>query len=207
MKSRNWRSSPALGTLVLAITMVPAAQAQCGMPTKLIKPSGWHPSLESAMPRATTINDNLESNQSVVGMWHVLFTAQTMNGGAIPDTVIDNALSVWHNDHTEIMNSVRPPQDGNFCLGVWKQTGKSKFYLNHFAWYANQFPNNTNNGIGDPVGPARFTENVTVAPDGNHFTGTFTLTAYDTQGNVTISFTGALSGTRITTATTTADLL
>ena len=145
--------------------------------------------------------------QSIVGMWHVLFTAQTMNGSAIPDTVIDNALSVWHNDHTEIMNSVRPPQDGNFCLGVWQQTGKSSFYLNHFAWFANQFPNYTNNGIGDPVGPTRFTERVTVSPDGNHFTGTFTLTAYDTRGNVTITFTGALSGTRITTSTTTGDLL
>ena len=207
MRSRNWTSAPALVSLVLAVVSVPAAFSQCGMPTKVIKPSAFHPAILGAMPRATTINDNLESNQSIVGMWHVLFTANTMNGAPIPDTVIDNALSVWHNDHTEIMNSVRPPQDGNFCLGVWKQTGKSQFYLNHFAWYANQFPNNTNNGIGDPVGPTRFTENVTVASDGNHFTGTFTLTAYDTQGNKTISFTGALSGTRITTATTTKDLL
>jgi hypothetical protein len=207
MKSKKWRSVPALGALALALVTVPAAVAQCGMPTKLIKPSAFHPAIQGTVPRASTINDNLESSQSIVGMWHVLFTAQTMNGSAIPDTVIDNALSVWHNDHTEIMNSVRPPQDGNFCLGVWQQTGKSKFYLNHFAWYANQFPNNTNNGIGDPVGPTRFTETVTVAPDGNHFTGTFTLTAYDTQGNQTISFTGALSGTRVTTATTTSDLL
>jgi hypothetical protein len=207
MRSRNWKLAPALLTLVLAVVSVPAALAQCGMPGKLIKPSAFHPAIEGAVPRVGTINDTLESNQSIVGMWHVLFIAQTMNGSAIPDTVIDNALSVWHSDHTEIMNSVRPPQDGNFCLGVWQQTGKSKFYLNHFAWYANQFPNDTNNGIGDPVGPTRFTESVTVAPDGNHFTGTFTLTAYDTKGNVAISFTGALSGTRITTATTMGDLL
>src|SRR4051812_11371649 len=130
-----------------------------------------------------------------------------MNSSAIPDTVIDNALSVWHNDHTEIMNSVRPPQDGNFCLGVWQQTGRSSFYLNHFAWYANQFPNDTKNAIGDPVGPPRFTENVPVPPDRNHFTGTFPLTAYDTKGNVMIAFTGALSGTRITTSTSTNELL
>jgi hypothetical protein len=207
MRSRNWKLAPALLTLVLAVVSVPAALAQCGMPGKLIKPSAFHPAIEGAVPRVGTINDTLESNQSIVGMWHVLFIAQTMNGSAIPDTVIDNALSVWHSDHTEIMNSVRPPQDGNFCLGVWQQTGKSKFYLNHFAWYANQFPNDTNNGIGDPVGPTRFTESVTIASDGNHFTGTFTLTAYDTKGNVAISFTGALSGTRITTATTMGDLL
>jgi len=207
MRSRNWRSAPALIALVLAVASVPAAIAQCGMTSKLIKPSAFHPAIQGAVPRAGSFNDNLESNQSIVGMWHVFFTAQTRNGNAIPDTVIDNSLSVWHSDHTEIMNSVRPPQDGNFCLGVWKQTGKSTFYLNHFAWYANQFPNDTNNGIGDPVGPTRFTENVTVAPDGNHFTGTFTLTAYDTKGNVMIAFTGALSGTRITTSTVMSDLL
>jgi hypothetical protein len=206
MRSRKWKFAPALVTLVLAVASAPAAFAQCGMPSKLIKPSAFHPAIEGTVPRASTLND-LGVRQSIVGMWHVLFTAQTMNGSAIPDTVIDNALSVWHNDHTEIMNSVRPPQDGNFCLGVWQQTGRSSFYLNHFAWFANQFPNDTNNGIGDPVGPARFTESVTVAPDGNHFTGTFTLTAYDTKGIVMIAFTGALSGTRITTSTTTADLL
>ena len=205
MRSRKWKFAPALVTVVLAVASAPAAFAQCGMPSKLIKPSAFHPAIEGAVPRASTLND-LGVGQSIVGMWHVLFTAQTMNGSAIPDTVIDNALSVWHNDHTEIMNSVRPPQDGNFCLGVWQQTGKSSFYLNHFAWYGNQFPNDTNNGIGDPVGPTHFTETVTVAPDGNHFTGTFTLTAYDTQGHVTISFTGALSGTRITTTTTTEEL-
>ncbi|HTM15414.1 MAG TPA: hypothetical protein VL135_00860 [Terracidiphilus sp.] len=206
MRSKNWRSAPAFVALVLAIASVPAAFAQCGMPTRLIKPSAFHPAVHGAVPRASTLNNDLGVGQSIVGMWHVLFTAQTMNGSPIPDTVIDNALSVWHNDHTEIMNSVRPPQDGNFCLGVWQQTGKSSFYLNHFAWYGNQFPNDTNNGIGDPVGPTHFTETVTVAPDGNHFTGTFTLTAYDTQGHVTISFTGALSGTRITTTTTTEEL-
>ncbi|HXS75508.1 MAG TPA: hypothetical protein VN753_04975 [Terracidiphilus sp.] len=203
MRSRIWKSASALIALVLGIAFVPAAVAQCGMPLKDIKPSSWEPQSSSA--HIVQVND--EEGKSIVGMWHVLFTAHTMNGSAIPDTVIDNALSVWHSDHTEIMNSVRPPQDGNFCLGVWKQAGRSTFYLNHFAWFANQFPNDTNNGIGDPVGPTHFTEKVTVTPDGNHFTGTFTLTAYDSKGNVMTAFTGALSGTRITTSTTTGDLL
>lgn len=201
MKSRNWRSAPALVSLVFALMSVPAALAQCGMPLKNAKPANWQPQLGGA--HFLLADDEAPS---IVGMWHVLFTADTMNGSPIPATVIDNALSVWHSDHTEIMNSVRPPQDGNFCLGVWKQTARSKFYLNHFAWYANQFPNNTNNGIGAPVGPTRFTESITLASDGNHFTGHFTLTAFDTQGNVAVSFTGALTGTRITTATTMNDL-
>ena len=90
---------------------------------------------------------------SIVGMWHVIFTAKTSDKNDIPDTVIDDALAVWHPDKTEIMNSIRPPQDGNFCLGVWEQTGRSNYYLNHFPWFSNQFPNDTNNGIGTPVGP------------------------------------------------------
>ena len=204
MRSRNWKSAPAIFTLVLGLMSAPAALSQCGMPGKNIKPMSWEPQNGRAH---LMLADDEGGNAAIVGMWHVFFTANKMNGSPIPDTVIDNALSVWHSDHTEIMNSVRPPQDGNFCLGVWKQTGISKFYLNHFAWYANQFPNDTNNGIGDPVGPTHFTETVTVSPDRNHFTGSFTLTAYDTQGNITISFSGSLSGTRITTSTTTNQLL
>lgn len=206
MRSKACKLASMLVALVIALAAVPAAFAQCGLPTKTYKPASWQPSIGAHLAR-TAFDDGDEDGPSIVGMWHVLFTAQTMNGSAIPDTVIDNALSVWHSDHTEIMNSVRPPQDGNFCLGVWKQTGRSSFYLNHFAWFANQFPNATNNGIGDPIGPTRFTEKVTVSPDGKHFTGTFTLTAYDTKGNVTTTFTGALTGTRVTTSTSTGDLL
>jgi hypothetical protein len=105
------------------------------------------------------------------------------------------------------MNSVRPPQDGNFCLGVWEQTGRNTYYLNHFPWFANQFPNDTNNGIGAPVGPTHITETITVSSDCNHFTGSFTLDAYDGTGKITQSFTGALTGTRITTSTTVPELL
>ena len=208
MKTRNWSLVTALGALVCAVFMIPNAVAQCGMPTGTIKPSSWQPQTGNAhLMRTAMGDDGDEGSPSIVGMWHVMFTAHTVNGNAIPDTVIDNALTVWHSDHTEIMNSVRPPQDGNFCLGVWRQTGVRKYYLNHFAWFANAFPNATNNGIGDPVGPARFTESVSLAADGNHFTGTFTLTAYDTNGKAVMAFTGAITGTRITTSTTVGDLL
>jgi hypothetical protein len=32
-------------------------------------------------------------------------------------------MAVWHSDKTEIMNSGRPAQDGDFCLGVWESLG------------------------------------------------------------------------------------
>src|SRR5215469_1269949 len=48
-------------------------------------------------------------------------------GSSTPDldTPIDNALVPWHSDGTELMNSARPPQDGDFCMGVWKRSGKN----------------------------------------------------------------------------------
>jgi hypothetical protein len=148
--------------------------------------------------RAAFQNDDNDGEPSIVGMWHVIFTAQTLNGAPV-NMVVDNAIAVWHSDGTEIMNSSRPAQDGNFCLGVWAKTGKSKYYLNHIPWAGND-PTNPG-GIGNPQGGAQLTEQVTLAPDGNSYSGRFTLTAYTTNGQPTVTFTGMLTATRITTST------
>jgi hypothetical protein len=145
-------------------------------------------------------------------MWHVVFTANTSNGQTL-DTpmVVDNALVVWHSDGTEIMNSGRPPQDGDFCMGVWKKTGESNYVLNHFAWGANYYAPGTANGVvGDPVGPVNYQEKVALSPDGNSYSGTFTLNAYssnDSTAFIVQTFTGTITATRITTNTKVGDLL
>jgi hypothetical protein len=132
----------------------------------------------------------------------VVFTAQTQNGEAIPVTggvVIDNSVVVWHGDGTEIMNSSRSAQDGNFCLGVWKRTGDRTYLLNHIPWQGNVYdPTVPPDVIGQPQGGAQIIEKITLRPDGNSYTGTFTLHAYDTSGNVYVWFTGVLSAKRIT---------
>jgi hypothetical protein len=64
----------------------------------------------------------------------------------------------------------------------------------------------TNNGTGAPQGPTRITEIITLGSD-CHFSGTFTLDAYDTSGKVFQSFTGVVTATRVTTTTTVPDLL
>jgi hypothetical protein len=207
--SRN-ASILALGLATLLGSATPKALATCGVSIKPIKPSAWSPQYGAARLTRTADDDAADKGNipSIVGMWHVVFTADTALGGVtIPPTVVDNALAVWHADHTEVMNSVRPPQDGNFCLGVWEQSGSNKYYLNHFAWYANEFPNTNASGIGDPQGPTQFQEWVTVSPDGCHFTGSFHLTAYDLSNNVLAAFTGTLAGTRITVTTTEKDLV
>ena len=146
------------------------------------------------------------SNDAITGMWHVTFTAKGNAQGSPDGTVIDNALVTWHADGTEIMNSARPPQDGDFCQGVWKKTGNRTYTLNHFAWGGNDTSGGTT-GIGNPAGPTRIVQCVTLSADGNTFRGTFSLNATDTSGNTTAEIVGTISATRVTTTTSIQDLL
>ena len=91
MRTSIRRLVPALGALVVAWAMIPSALAQCGMPTKLAKPAAWHPQMGGAHVMRTAMGGYEEEGPSIVGMWHVTFTAKTSNGKDIPDTVIDNA--------------------------------------------------------------------------------------------------------------------
>jgi hypothetical protein len=208
MKFRNWISG--IGALALVFSMAPAALAQCGVPNKPIKPSAWRPQRGAAVARLVNagLDDWDDHEPSIVGMWHAVFTAQTMNGTAIPapGAVIDNAVVVWHGDGTEIMNSARPPQDGNFCLGIWERTGRLHYFLNHIPWLGNDLTN-APSGIGNPQGGAQILEKIELSPDGKSYSGTFSLTAYDPSGNVEVSFTGVISATRITVATPFSSLL
>ena len=121
-----------------------------------------------------TVGEELDP---IVGMWHVTFTAQGNGKDGPPDkTPIDNAMVVWHSDKTEIMNSARPPQDGNFCLGVWESLGGCKYKLSHIAW-AGYDTTNAPEGIGKPAGPTHIVEEVELSPDGKSYSGTFTLDA------------------------------
>ncbi len=49
------------------------------------------------------------------------------------DKYSDKGYSVWHSDHTEFLNSPRPPSVGAVCQGVWEKVGHSTYKLNHFA--------------------------------------------------------------------------
>ena len=71
-----------------------------------------------------------DSNQpAIVGLWKFAFTATTPFSGPF-----DAGYVQWHSDGTELMNSGRAPTTGSFCMGVWKQTGRSTYKLNHFAF-------------------------------------------------------------------------
>jgi hypothetical protein len=137
---------------------------------------------------------------SIVGMWHVVFTEQTENGKSVTEGTFDNSVAIWHSDGTEIMNSSRPAQDGNFCLGVWTRTGIRQYSLNHIPWQGND-------PFGNPEDGAQILEKVTLSPDGNHYSGKFTFQAYDINGNPSLAVTGVVTATRITTSTPFGSLL
>jgi len=73
------------------------------------------------------------------------------NGSSIPDTVIDNALVVWHSDKTKIMKLRTSFAGWGFLpgrLGTWENSNKYK--LNHFAWGGNALPADPPTEMGLP---------------------------------------------------------
>ncbi len=140
-----------------------------------------------------------DSNQpAIVGLWKFAFTATTPFSGPF-----DAGYVQWHSDGTELMNSGRAPTTGSFCMGVWKQTGRSTFKLNHFAlaWAFDASTPSTGPGTGgaDFVGPANIREEIIVDKSGNSYKGNFILIQYEPDGTtVAATITGTVTATRIT---------
>jgi len=155
--------------------------------------------LRTSAKTTSSQNDQGDSNLSIVGFWHVIFTSQGTTNPPIPDgAVVDQGFSQWHSDNTEILNSSRPPVIGSFCLGVWTKTGRYTYSLNHFALSFN--PDGSFQGV------ANIRENVTLSADGNSYSGSFSIDQYDTQLNVLAHIIGNISATRITVNTKPADI-
>ena len=127
---------------------------------------------------------------SIVGLWKFAFIAK--GNARIPDGhVIDAGYVTWHSDGTELMNSGRPAITGSFCMGVWKQTAAATFKLNHIglSW------DSTGASF---VGEAHIRETVKVARDGDHYTGTFVIEQFSTDGITILDrVTGVVSATRV----------
>lgn len=186
------------------LATTPGALATCGSPNAPAKHSSGqqlHLGQAQLLPAALlrSVADE-EKDISIVGMWHAVFIQETVDNMPVPHTVFDNSVVVFHSDGTEIMNSSRPAQDGNFCLGVWSKTGTRQYFLNHIPWQGND-PN------GNPQDGAQLLEGITLSPDGNHYSGNFKFKAYDIDGKVTVTITGQVAATRITTSTPFGSLL
>lgn len=193
---KMWTAASAVLGLALA---VPNCSAQCG---GLSSPTALHSSLPSQMMHVRLLpaafqdedRDNARDRDPIVGLWHVKFVVKT---GSSETTTIDAGYAQWHSDRTEIMNSgSRPPSTSNFCLGVWEKVGERQYKLNHLAisWSGEA-------SATAPIGPANIREDVTLDPDGDKFSGTFTIDQYDESLNVLAHVAGTVNGTRITVNT------
>jgi hypothetical protein len=197
MKTISKMLRAALGFVLMGALLTAVAAAQCGAPRAKLHKQAWRVGDPTAL-----LTQAADTEEPIVGMWHVTFTAEGNNEGPPDGTPIDDAMIVWHGDGTEIMNSGRPPQDGNFCMGIWKKVGPNQYKVNHFAWAGNDTTN-----AGNPAGPTRLIEAVTVSADGNSLLGRFSLRATDTTGKTTAFILGTITGTRVTMETTIPELL
>ncbi len=145
-------------------------------------------------------NHREHSRASIVVFWHVVFTANTLNGSPIPDTPIDNPLITWHRDGAEIMNSGRPPQG---ILHGRLATNRSAHLQAESLCIRRQYiPSRDTQRRSRRPGPAprASRKSMKVSADGTHYigNGTFTLVAHQPNGEAYAAFTGLLTGTRIT---------
>ncbi len=192
-----------LVAISFALAAAPKAIAECGaLPT--LKPSAlFFPQLEEGeaqlRPASLLLVSRQESDDdAIVGFWKVKLISQGTEG--IPDgTMIDQGFAAWHSDHTEILNSSRPPATSSFCLGVWKKVSRFRYKLNHFA-----ISSDLN---GNLVGPANIREDIAISRDGNSYAGTFTIDQYDQTGNNLHHLQGEVTGTRIKVNTPIGDVL
>jgi hypothetical protein len=197
MRTALKRFAAAMGIILIGTLLTATANAACGNQQAALHRQSWSNSNTSGSLLLTHFN----FEDPIVGMWKVVFLAKGNTGpDAPPDmTPIDSAIVQWHADGTEIMNSGRPAQDGNFCLGVWERIGLNKYKLNHFA--LGNDPANAPTGIGNPAGPTHIQETITLSRDGNQFSGSFILDATDPAGNIGPHIIGVIKATRITVNT------
>jgi hypothetical protein len=186
-----------LSAVVAGMMFIPSASACASAPSQQLLPDALN-ALSLATPARLARDMNKESNPaspSIVGMWSFQFISQgntTRNPPIADGTMINFGYTQWHSDGTEFFTSgARSPGQGNFCLGVWEQTGDSTYQLNHFAL-------NYDAATGTLLGTIVVVEKVTLSPGGTQYSGTFAETVFDTKGNKTDSLTGQVTAQRVT---------
>jgi len=199
-----------LSTLVgtfgaLALLFAPNSTAQCG---GVRQPLPTHANWQSQFGQARIVraalakSDDFDEEPSIVGFWRVKFISDGISSGLSPappkGAPVDAGYSEWHSDGTEIMNSGgHAPSTSSFCLGVWEKTALRKYALNHFAiaWDPTKVTAETPQGV--IVGPVSIRENVTLAENGESFTGRFTINQYDESDHLLFHLQGSITATRI----------
>jgi hypothetical protein len=175
-----------LGLLaVLCLLILPAsAKAACGsFGTAVSIPAIKLPMAAQAAGFGSPFE---EGNPTIVGLWHVIYTA----GGA----TFNDTFDTWHSDGTEFESAYLAPSSGNLCVGVWKSTGFRSVKVHHIGW------------IFSPATPTALATNyftldeeITVAQDNKSYSGKFTFKIWALDGSATpVEVIGTMAATRIT---------
>ena len=133
----------ALAAFLSLLLGASTARAGCGVPYK----AG-----AAATPLGTVANPRADDHQgdddsrgpaSIVGLWHLIYTATSSTAGPLPVPVIPpgppssfqflESLKTWHGDGTEFENAFLAPAGGNICFGVWKDVGDGSVKLHHIG--------------------------------------------------------------------------
>jgi hypothetical protein len=213
------RGAGCLMLLLLGTGFVAQASAGCLQYEGPLKPSLWQqPSPGAAGLMKVdfrTVSDEGgwpdHFGAPIVGLWHFTYFSKGNANKPAPITIpdgapVDGGNTTWFADGNELTYSgMRDPTTGAVCLGVWKQTGERTYVLNHIGLSWNP-PGNAAGAPVGPGGPAFIKQFVTLARDGNSYTGSFTITQLGPDGK-TLALPGVITGTieatRVTLNTTT----
>jgi hypothetical protein len=133
LRSGRFAALVALVVLGLLFTASGAKAAGCALPDK--------PGAARAIPFVSPHADNQREGEdfngpvSIVGLWHVNYTAETESGAPIFPPVpflFAETFKTWHADGTEFENANLPPA-GGICYGVWKDLGEGSVKLHHIG--------------------------------------------------------------------------
>lgn len=132
------RSTALVGLAMLGFLFTAsAAKAGCGAPLKV--------GAASPIPFAVAHGghgaaDDSGQPASIVGLWHVVYTATYSTAGPLPVPLVPpgsfpfiQSYKTWHRDGTEFENAFLPPTGGNVCFGVWKQLENGNVKLHHIG--------------------------------------------------------------------------
>lgn len=190
----------AMGLLVSARE----ATAGCVVPGAAVSPPKAFLTAHAVLPLNQQGNDNGGQAATIVGLWHVVYTATYSTGGPIPVPVIPpgppdsfvflESMKTWHADGTEWEEKIQPAPTG-YCFGVWKRAAQDTAKLHHFGTITGP--------DGGAVAIFWMDEVDRVAPDGRTYTGTWDFKLYGPTdvfgtGPLLQEITGTAAATRIT---------
>jgi len=199
VKHCRFQGRAVVTAIVFSALTAASASANCGI-TKTTNPAVYQSALQSfermksklqTLRAARSADTPLATTPSIVGLWHTVFLADP-NGGyyTAGPNVVDEGFDQWNSDGSETLNDISPPPTGNVCIGVWAQTGPLTYQLKHPTWIFDQSNINV-------AGVGTISEQVTLDPSGNSYSGTVTLDILDLTGASQLHATATIMAERI----------